>query len=674
PMPFWESARLDLYNSSISSPVTVQYVITYKNSPYPEACGYFHATEQSFQASMNDEDLPLGEIVGHGNVVGVAVTLVADDSQSYLHGDLRVYRDGINEPAIQGTDFDGDFNAGNYFTTGAFTRPVHGAPVIHSGVSDEVCVYRFLLGDLIPFGNRIQLRAEHGNRNKTPIEFSSVVYSFHKPEIALVQTDALDIGNQEDEVAHSYLVQGGQTTQNHYYAYPGSYDDQFFSDQGKVHFGISSFNATIDAQNTGVRLVRRRDAAIFPQQAQVNVNGDSIGVWWDGSANNYKRWSDSAFEIPASFTAGFSEIQISIQALGTSSWSEYVYWIYSHVPPRQDVFMPTQVNNLTIQTMEAGSQLFLEWEEAWDENGVSHYRIYRSASPGVQQTSAFLIGETPLLNYTDQNLTPGMGYYYRVSAVDFSNNEGNASAEAMQTTSCNYLYEAENWIVLAASSGDPSEIQNMTYYGENWSNQEQLFYHSNSIGDFFTVIISVSTADTFDVAAYFTKTPSYGSVVLRIDDQAMASSVDLYAPYVQRSPKIDFGSVYLTTGEHDFKFEVIGKNGASTNYQIGVDNLLLTPHQLLPVMPGSSLLPAVFDLRPGYPNPFNSQARITFSLQFSAWATLTIYDLLGRQVAVLQNGWLSSGIHTKLWRAGDLPSGIYFLKLEQRQLTKIQKM
>jgi len=43
------------------------------------------------------------------------------------------------------------------------------------------------------------------------------------------------------------------------------------------------------------------------------------------------------------------------------------------------------------------------------------------------------------------------------------------------------------------------------------------------------------------------------------------------------SPEVSFGKVHLTSGYHEFRFEVTGKNAQSSGYMIGVDYLLLKP-------------------------------------------------------------------------------------------------
>jgi choice-of-anchor B domain-containing protein len=75
-----------------------------------------------------------------------------------------------------------------------------------------------------------------------------------------------------------------------------------------------------------------------------------------------------------------------------------------------------------------------------------------------------------------------------------------------------------------------------------------------------------------------------------------------------------------------------------------------------------------FSLSQNYPNPFNPITRITFNVPPSKGARgivkLTIYDVLGREVAILVNEQLQPGSYDIEWDGNNYPSGVYFYKLE----------
>ena len=75
-----------------------------------------------------------------------------------------------------------------------------------------------------------------------------------------------------------------------------------------------------------------------------------------------------------------------------------------------------------------------------------------------------------------------------------------------------------------------------------------------------------------------------------------------------------------------------------------------------------------------YPNPFNATAILRFALPRAGSARLLVYDLLGRKVLDEDLGRLPAGEHRHTLDASDLPSGIYFARLEALGLSRVQKM
>ena len=75
-------------------------------------------------------------------------------------------------------------------------------------------------------------------------------------------------------------------------------------------------------------------------------------------------------------------------------------------------------------------------------------------------------------------------------------------------------------------------------------------------------------------------------------------------------------------------------------------------------------VPQAYTLERNYPNPFNPRTNIRFALSESAPVRLAVFDVLGREVRVLVEGWQSAGAYEIAFDAGDLPSGTYFSRLE----------
>ena len=87
-----------------------------------------------------------------------------------------------------------------------------------------------------------------------------------------------------------------------------------------------------------------------------------------------------------------------------------------------------------------------------------------------------------------------------------------------------------------------------------------------------------------------------------------------------------------------------------------------------------NLIPLVSKLDQNYPNPFNPTTVITYQLLTYGYATIKVYDVLGRAVATLVDGEMSAGIHTVSWDASRLSSGIFLYRLNVGNFNDVKKM
>jgi len=85
-------------------------------------------------------------------------------------------------------------------------------------------------------------------------------------------------------------------------------------------------------------------------------------------------------------------------------------------------------------------------------------------------------------------------------------------------------------------------------------------------------------------------------------------------------------------------------------------------------------LPVAYSLEQNYPNPFNPSTTIRFSLPERSRVNLAVYNNLGQQVAVLQNGEQEAGYHEVTFDASRLPSGVYFYRLQAGSYVETRKL
>ena len=88
----------------------------------------------------------------------------------------------------------------------------------------------------------------------------------------------------------------------------------------------------------------------------------------------------------------------------------------------------------------------------------------------------------------------------------------------------------------------------------------------------------------------------------------------------------------------------------------------------------SAEVPTAFTLSGNYPNPFNPQTTIRFSVPEPSPVRLVVYDVLSRQVRVLVDGVRDAGMHEVVFEARDLSSGTYLYRLETPAGSFVQVM
>lgn len=106
------------------------------------------------------------------------------------------------------------------------------------------------------------------------------------------------------------------------------------TDEGRAfgRDGSSKFTVRVDPGNEGVRLTRRYDPIISRQTAKVMVDGEEAGQWGPGEPQGGGLWAEETVELPASLTAGKSEITVeNVFVSSDYDYNEFTYWADSAV-------------------------------------------------------------------------------------------------------------------------------------------------------------------------------------------------------------------------------------------------------------------------------------------------------------------------------------------------------
>ncbi|MBN1632762.1 MAG: T9SS type A sorting domain-containing protein [Ignavibacteria bacterium] len=116
----------------------------------------------------------------------------------------------------------------------------------------------------------------------------------------------------------------------------------------------------------------------------------------------------------------------------------------------------------------------------------------------------------------------------------------------------------------------------------------------------------------------------------------------------------------LSSGKYKYRLKQIDYNGNYEYFELENEVIIGVPKK--------------FELAQNYPNPFNPVTNINFDLPESGLVSLKIFDLLGREVAIVVNEFKEAGYYTVQYNAEGLSSGIYFYRLEAYGNSIVRKL
>lgn len=168
---------------------------------------------------------------------------------------------------------------------------------------------------------------------------------------------------------------------------------------------------------------------------------------------------------------------------------------------------------------------------------------------------------------------------------------------------------------------------------------------------------------------------AYGEGLVRlVIEKAGIDTWDQFGYTFELSPEptthqINFADLRRNLGEGDafdahdvtlLAFYALGDGNTAKPFSIHIEHLSFG----LDGMDAPAGLPLDFGLEQNYPNPFNPTTEIAFMLSEASDVRLAVYDILGREVAVLLDGLQPAGRNTVAFEANNLPSGLYLYRIE----------
>lgn len=332
-------------------------------------------------------------------------------------------------------------------------------------------------------------------------------------------------------------------------------------------------------------------------------------------------------------TMNYTKFEINDNVLMMNAYDMSGFLIDNITIVKQDTTDTTPPATPSNFTATAGnSEVTLSWN-ANTETDLHSYHLFKGTDDDGWVDYLTSVGKNTT-NYTDNNVTNGITYYYRISASDASGNKSNRSAQVDVTPTIPADITPPATPIITSTSVFQGGIK------LKWSqNSEPDLAHYN----IYRNKISGFTPTLADLLAIVDKIQTEYDDIINIESHTV---------YYYKISAIDN----------------VGNESGFSN-QVTVTTLSVIDNSL----------PTEYALNQNTPNPFNPITEIEFSIPINTEVNIVIYDLVGKEVITLVKEYKQVGKYTINWdgrnNAGQLVSGgIYFYKLLTRDFTQTNKM
>ena len=186
-----------------------------------------------------------------------------------------------------------------------------------------------------------------------------------------------------------------------------------------------------------------------------------------------------------------------------------------------------------------------EWTDAWTGKKLPGGQVITADAP-TEHIPVYIRGDKPAL------LAHFRGLYEALVVVPG-------------------VIEAESLKVQSVSRGRV-EPQNMTPFGDQWSDDSQLVWWGGlTKGDQLVLEVPVDKAGSYELELHLSKAEDYGIFSFQLDDGPVSEAIDLFQPRLQPPVVFKLKPAMLTQGQHLLKILYQGKHPDSRNSLIGID-------------------------------------------------------------------------------------------------------
>ncbi len=186
-------------------------------------------------------------------------------------------------------------------------------------------------------------------------------------------------------------------------------------------------------------------------------------------------------------------------------------------------------------------------------------------------------------------------------------------------------------------------------------------------GEFLSYTVQVQTGGLYTIKVRVSSGQSGGTAKLIWDGVDLNPALSLPGTGGWQSwTTVTLGSYELAAGTHDLRFSCV-----TGGYNVSRMEFVLVTAD---VAENHEDVPRAFALEQNYPNPFNPKTGIRYQVSGVSDVKLVVFDLLGREVAVLVDERKAAGLYEVSFDGRGLSSGVYFYRLTAGSFTQIRAM